>query len=97
MTTAAMIAAIAPVPMPPQSRLFMPRFVFISVMKTWLANRGMGLIENASGGPSIFVHINALRVGGIDPNELKRGDHLAFEISEGPDRRPAAVNVRRVE
>ena len=66
-------------------------------LKTWLANRGIGFIEDASGGPDIFVHINALRVGGIDPNELKTGDHLAFEISEGRDGRPAAVNVRRVE
>jgi cold shock CspA family protein len=52
-------------------------------LKTWLANRGIGFIEDASGGPDISVHINALRVGGIDPNHLKRGDHLAFEISEG--------------
>jgi cold shock CspA family protein len=40
-------------------------------LKTWLANRGIGFIEDASGGPDISVHINALRVGGIDPNELK--------------------------
>ena len=68
-------------------------------LKTWLANRGIGFIEDASGGPDIFVHINALRVGGIDPNDLKRGDHLAFEISEGRDERDgrAAVNVRRME
>jgi hypothetical protein len=40
-------------------------------LKTWPANRGIGFIEYDSGGPDIFVHINALRVGGIDPNELK--------------------------
>ena len=66
-------------------------------LKTWLANRGFGFIEDASGGPDIFVHVNALRVGGINPDELQKGDHLAFETSEGPDRRPAAVNVCRVE
>ena len=68
-------------------------------LKTWLANRGIGFIEDVSGGPDIYVHMNALRVGGIDPNDLKRGDHLAFEISEGPDARygRAAVNVRRME
>ena len=66
-------------------------------LKTWLANRGMGFIEDASGGPDIFVHINALRIGGIDPTDLKRGDQFAFEISEGRDGRPAAVNVRRVQ
>jgi cold shock protein len=66
-------------------------------LKTWFAARGFGFIEDASGGPDIFVHVNALRVGGINPDELQKGDHLAFEISEGPDRRPAAVNVCRVE
>jgi cold shock protein len=66
-------------------------------LKTWLANRGIGFIEDASGGPDIFMHANAVRVGGINPDELQKGDHLAFEISEGRDGRPAAVNVRRVE
>jgi cold shock protein len=66
-------------------------------LKTWFAARGFGLIEDASGGPDISVHINALRVGGIDPDELQEGDHLVFEISEGRDGRPAAVNVRLVE
>ena len=66
-------------------------------LKTWFAARGFGFIEDASGGPDIFVHVNALPVGGINPDELQKGDHLAFEISDGPDRVPAAVNVCRVE
>jgi CspA family cold shock protein len=66
-------------------------------LKTWFAARGFGFIEDAAGGPDIFVHANALRLAGIDPDDLERGDHLVFEISERHDRRPAAVNVRRVE
>jgi CspA family cold shock protein len=66
-------------------------------LKTWSAARGFGFIEDASGGPDIFMHANAVRVGGINPDELQTGDRLAFEISEGPDRRPAAVYVCRME
>ena len=45
-------------------------------LKTWFAARGFGFIEDASGGPDIFVHVNALRVSGINPDELQKGDHL---------------------
>jgi cold shock CspA family protein len=65
-------------------------------LKTWFAARGFGFIEDAAGGPDIFVHANALRLG-IDPDDLETSDHLVFEISERPRSRPAAVNVRRVE
>jgi cold shock CspA family protein len=63
-------------------------------LKTWLAARGFGFIEDAAAGPDIFVYANALRLAGIDPDDLETGDHLAFEICDGRDGRPAAVNVR---
>jgi CspA family cold shock protein len=59
--------------------------------------RGFGFIEDEAGGPDIFFHANAMRGSGIDSDDLKRGDHLAFEIGEGRDGRPAAANVRRAE
>ena len=47
-------------------------------LKTWFAARGFGFIEDAAGGPDIFVHANALRLAGIDPDDLETGDHLVF-------------------
>jgi len=41
-----------------------------------------------AGGPDMFLHINELKIAGIDPEGLKIGDRLTFEP-------PALATARR--
>jgi len=64
-------------------------------LKMWNAERGFGFIKDDSDGPDIFLHISALQSAGIDPDNLKPGERLTFEVESTRDGRTRAGNVRR--
>ena len=59
----------------------------------WKADRGYGFIADDSGGPDIFLHVSALE--GIDPDNLRLGEPLTFNVESSRDGRTKASNVRR--
>jgi len=61
------------------------------ILKLWNADRGYGFIADSAGGPDVFLHITALQSAGIDPDNLRKGDRLTFEVEiRGMERpRPA--------
>ena len=64
-------------------------------LKKWNAERGYGFIADDSGGPDIFLHVSALQSAGIDPDNLRLGEPLTFDVESGRDGRTKASNVRR--
>jgi CspA family cold shock protein len=64
-------------------------------LKMWNAERGFGFIADDAGGPDMFLHIIALQSAGIDPDNLKPGERLTFEVESTRDGRTRASNVRR--
>jgi CspA family cold shock protein len=64
-------------------------------LRMWNAERGYGFIQNEEGGPDVFLHIMALRNAGIDPDSMKKGERLTFEIEPTQDGRTRAGNVRK--
>jgi CspA family cold shock protein len=65
------------------------------ILKMWNAERGFGFIADDSGGPDIFLHIRALQSAGIDPDDIRKGERLAFDVENTRDGRTRAGNVRR--
>ena len=65
------------------------------ILKMWNADRGFGFIGDDSGGPDVFLHVSALQSAGIDPDTLRKGDRLSFEVEGTHDGRTMAGNVRR--
>ena len=63
-------------------------------LKKWNAERGYGFIADDAGGPDMFLHISALQSAGIDPDNLRRGERLTFDVESGRDGRTKASNVR---
>jgi CspA family cold shock protein len=61
----------------------------------WKADRGFGFILNDAGGPDIFLHVSALQSAGIDPDSLRYGEPLTFDVVSNRDGRTKASNVRR--
>jgi cold shock protein len=61
-------------------------------LKMWNADRGFGFIGDESGGPDIFLHVSALE--GIDPDGLRVGERLSFDVVSSRDGRTKASNVR---
>jgi CspA family cold shock protein len=55
-------------------------------------SKGFGFIEQA-GGKDVFVHHTAIQAEGF--KSLSEGDHVQFDIVEGP-KGPQAANVRKV-
>jgi len=55
-------------------------------------SKGFGFIEQA-GGKDVFVHHTAIQAEGF--KSLSEGDHVQFEIVEGP-KGPQAANVRKI-
>jgi cold shock protein len=64
-------------------------------LKMWNADRGFGFIKDDSGGPDVFMHVSALQSSGIDPDNLRQGERLAFDVESARDGRTRASNVRR--
>jgi cold shock protein len=64
-------------------------------LKMWNAERGFGFIKDDSGGPDIFLHVSAVQSAGVDPDDLRLGELLTFDVETGRDGRTKASNVRR--
>jgi CspA family cold shock protein len=63
-------------------------------LKMWNAERGYGFIGDDSGGPDIFLHVSALQSVGIDPDKIRKGERLTFDVESTRDGRTRASNVR---
>jgi CspA family cold shock protein len=64
-------------------------------LKMWNADRGFGFIKDDSGGPDMFLHISALQSAGIDPDNIRKGDRLTFDVESTRDGKTKASNVRQ--
>jgi CspA family cold shock protein len=64
-------------------------------LKMWNADRGFGFIGDDSGGPDIFLHASALQSAGIDPDNIRKGERLTFDVESTRDGKIRASNVRR--
>jgi CspA family cold shock protein len=58
------------------------------------AERGYGFIAD-DGGPDMFLHISALQSAGIDPDTMRKGEQLTFDVESTRDGKTRAGNVRR--
>jgi CspA family cold shock protein len=61
----------------------------------WNAERGFGFIGDDSGGPDIFLHISAVQSAGIDPDDMRKGERLTFDVESAGDGKIKASNVCR--
>ena len=52
-------------------------------LKMWNADRGFGFIGDDAGGPDVFLHVSALQSAGIDPDDIRKGERLTFDIESG--------------
>ena len=57
-----------------------------------LTDRGYGFIKPEGGDKDVFFHAKDLQ--GLRYDDLREGDRVTFEITEGP-KGPSAVNVAR--
>ena len=57
-----------------------------------LTDRGFGFIGRDGEEKDLFFHSNELK--GVAFNELKEGDKVTFEVTDGP-KGPSATNVSR--
>jgi len=64
-------------------------------LKMWNAERGYGFISNDAGGPDMFLHISALQSAGIDPDSIRKGERLTFDVESTREGKTRAANVRR--
>jgi len=62
------------------------------VIRAWITDRGFGFLRPDSYGPDLFVHISACQFG-----EPSIGAHVSYEVGEGRDGRPIAVDLQIVE
>ena len=58
-----------------------------------LTDRGFGFIARDGEDKDLFFHSNELQ--DVEFNDLKEGDQLQFEVSDGP-KGPSAVKISRV-
>jgi CspA family cold shock protein len=63
-------------------------------LKMWNPDRGFGFIKDDSGGPDMFLHITAVQSAGIDPDNLRPGQRLTFDVEGTRDGKTKASNVR---
>jgi CspA family cold shock protein len=59
------------------------------IVKWFNDSKGFGFIEQENG-PDVFVHHSGIHAEGF--RSLNEGDHVTFEIEQGP-KGPAAANV----
>jgi cold shock protein len=64
-------------------------------LKMWNAERGYGFIVDDSGGPDMYLHISAVQSAGIDPDNIRKGERLTFDVESAGDGKIRASNVRR--
>ena len=64
-------------------------------LKMWNAERGFGFIQNDAGGPDMYLHASALKEANIDPDAVKIGDRLTYDVSSTGDGKTRASNVQR--
>lgn len=62
-------------------------------VKWFNAEKGFGFIEQAGGGPDVFVHYSAIDSSGY--RSLDEGQTVEFDITQGP-KGPQADKVRVV-
>jgi cold shock CspA family protein len=51
--------------------------------------------KNDAGGPDMYLHASALKEANIDPDALKIGDPLTYDVSRTDDGKTKASNVQR--
>jgi cold shock protein len=71
------------------------RAMATGTLKMWNSERGCGFIADDAGGPDIFLQVSALLSAGIDPDNVKNGDRLTFDVESSPQGKTRACNVRR--
>jgi cold shock protein len=59
-------------------------------VKWFNAEKGFGFIEQDGGGPDVFAHYSAIATQGY--RELKEGQAVSFEVTQGP-KGPQAANI----
>ncbi len=64
-------------------------------VKWFNAIRGYGFIEPEDGSSDVFVHISAVERAGI--SSLTEGQKIEYELSDAPDGRKSADNLKAVE
>ncbi|HEY3873709.1 MAG TPA: cold-shock protein [Actinocrinis sp.] len=60
-------------------------------VKWFNADKGFGFIEQDDGGPDVFAHYSAIAAQGY--RELKEGQAVTFEVTQGP-KGPQAANIQ---
>lgn len=60
-------------------------------VKWFNASKGYGFISPNNGGDDVFAHFSAIEMDGY--KTLKEGQHVEFEIQEGP-KGPQATRIR---
>jgi len=60
-------------------------------VKFFNETKGYGFIQPEGGGKDVFVHISDLIAS--DMGAVGQGDAVEFEVAEGRDGRPKAVNL----
>ena len=56
---------------------------------------GARFIKDDSVRADMFLHISALQLAGIDPDTIRKGDRLTFDVEGTRDGKTRASNVRQ--
>ncbi|MFI9772977.1 cold-shock protein [Streptomyces sp. NPDC052415] len=62
------------------------------IVKWFNSEKGFGFIEQEGGGPHVFAHYSEITGSGY--RELTEGQHVTFDIGQGP-KGPQAQNIVR--
>ena len=64
----------------------------VGTVKWFNSTKGFGFIEPEDGGADVFVHITAVQASGM--NGLEEGQKVSYELEEGRNGKPNAVNLQ---